>query len=163
MLDHTSLQALFTSALSAFLLVLLSFVDPVGLFTIALEVCGFQAMRLMKQSYSRVCESEADDLGLIIASLACFDTKQGVEFFSKLADKEGHRATQWYHSHPSSDYRHNDLKQKVIDYHTEEVYKQCSASKSDFLFSSGAMSSKHLKIAAQFINKHEKQMKRHHD
>lgn len=162
MLEHASHQNLYMSAMSALLLVVLSFVDPVGFFSIGLEVFGFQAMSMIKQSYSRQCESEADELGLIIASLACFDTKKGVEFFSKLADIEGHKSTQWNHSHPSSDYRHTDLKKKVIDYHTDDIYRQCLNAKSDFLFSSVGLSSKHMKVAAQFINKHEQRIKKSH-
>ena len=120
-LGHSSSQLDATLMSSIIQLMFLSFIDPSGLLYLLLEFFSFEANSLFKASYSRECETEADNLGLKIASKACFDVEQGSMIFQKLASIHGENSedsvpkprSSWYDSHPNSVDRYNNLMESI--------------------------------------------------
>jgi predicted Zn-dependent protease len=80
-------------------------VIPLDFFTPLLIYFGgnFETFELMQ--HSRECESEADETGLKIAALACFDTHKGPHVFKKLSEFTEQfsgeaQTSHWSDSHP---------------------------------------------------------------
>ena len=85
---HMSERLATSTAVNLLQLVLLNLLDPFGVSTIfAMGVMAkFATYELA--SHSRQNESEADETGLRIAALACFDTKKAPKVFGKLHEME---------------------------------------------------------------------------
>lgn len=77
-----------TTKLQGFLygiqLLLFGFVDPTGLLSIAFDYFISKIATYITAARSRDSEMEADNMGIIIAARACFDTKAGINVFHKL-------------------------------------------------------------------------------
>lgn len=64
--------------------------------------------------YSRQLESEADEVGLMLAARACFDVRKSVTFWKEISEEsEGQEIEEYLSTHPSSINRSNDLAQLV--------------------------------------------------
>ncbi len=135
-LGHSTNQVINTTMISIVQLILLAFLDPTGLSSLFLEFLSFQTSFWLKASYSRQCEIEADELGLQIATQACFNTKEAVHFFQRLAAHEGNRTSRWRDTHPTSDERYLLLLEKASLHHTNEFHqKECNQIRNDFMAS----------------------------
>ncbi len=137
-LGHADSQTINSALISMAQLILIDFIDPTGMFSFFLEFMTFASSKWMNASYSRACENEADAMGLTIASIACFDIKQGVEFFHKLAAKEGHHTTRWFHTHPSSKDRFSSLQNALQEKRFQDADSACARMKKDFLLTAKA-------------------------
>ena len=107
--------------------------------SLAADQMILQLAKLISNQYSRDCETEADELGVAIASTACYDVKRGANLFAKLGELEtGENEVLWFRTHPkSSDRLH----------HAKEIFVQpsvCSHWEKDF---EAATLAKQLSIA----------------
>jgi len=72
-------------------------------------------------SYSRLCEEEADSVGLEIAAAACYDSRSAASFWQRhheaheLASttEEYLQLSKYFSTHPLSIDRHEDILEKV--------------------------------------------------
>lgn len=96
-----------------------------------------QVAKLISNQYSRECEQAADELGVAIASTACYDVKRGANLFAKLGELETGEEVLWLRTHP-----------RAIDrlHHAKEIVPTsvCSRWEKDF---EAASLAKHLSIA----------------
>lgn len=65
-------------------LVLLTFVEPIGFFSLAYDYLLAKIAEFVDASYSRECEEEADTLGIELTARACYDTRKSIRIFEKL-------------------------------------------------------------------------------
>ncbi len=85
--------------------------------------------------------------------MACFDVKEGVKFFKKLAEYQGHPAANWNSSHPSSDDRHDEMTLAVsADSTFLRVQQLCNELKGDFLYSLTTSVKEELNELLDWIN-----------
>lgn len=65
-------------------LAVIAVLDPTGMFSFAGEALMWTGAQLglIGAAFSRQNESQADELGLLIAARACYDTKKACLFFS---------------------------------------------------------------------------------
>ena len=60
--------------------------------------------------YSRMMESEADHIGLMLMAKACYDPREAIKFWEKFA-KKGNEPISYFSTHPSSEQRIEQLKE----------------------------------------------------
>ena len=111
MLKHNEGKTAVSAYLALFQLLLLTVIDPTGIGSFFFDVCVGNLAQYISASNSRICESEADELGLKILSLACYDVGKGTKIFEKFGLLENHAKTGWFSTHPSSDERLLTLQQ----------------------------------------------------
>ena len=91
MLGHSSDLNKFQSSLSVLEVLLLS-IDPTeGLLSILFVACMAYLKKAIAASHSRDNEREADELGIKIAAMSCFDTKSAANVFRKMALNQSQR------------------------------------------------------------------------
>jgi hypothetical protein len=132
-LGHCEEQVPTTAILLGTQLILMAFVDPTGLLSYVFDGLIAQFRGYIEASYSRQHETEADELGLVLMSLSCYDMQAGVFVHNKLAELQQHRTTQLGDSHPSSDERVGVLYGLVKHYENEHkkgvkgpFYRDCT-------------------------------------
>jgi hypothetical protein len=127
LLGHNSSKMGNTVLIAALQLVFLTFIDPTDILSIALEYAGYRLSGMYSASYSRQCESEADELGIQIAAQACFDTRRGANVMNKLAKLDGSRKkhVSWDSSHPSSSDRYAALLKASETHHPKLLKGNC--------------------------------------
>ena len=80
-------------------------------------------------AFSRAHETEADELGLKLAAMSCYDTKRGVEVFRKMEEVaacDGHGSKQnFMSSHPPSAERYENLR-ALIETENYSEYSYCN-------------------------------------
>ena len=113
MLHHNETKTTISAYLAVFQLVLLTLIDPTGLGTFFIDICIGNLADYLSAVNSRACESEADELGVKILSLACYNVTRGTRIFEKFGLLEKHAKTGWFATHPSSDERWNTLQQLI--------------------------------------------------
>ncbi len=77
--------------------------------------------------YSRMQESEADHIGLIIMAMACYDPREALKFWEKFA-KAGKEPIVYLSTHPTSRSRIEQLKELMPDAMKE--YRECHQKRS---------------------------------
>jgi len=115
-------------------LVLLSMLDPSGILTFALAYFGYKLSSYRSAAHSRQHEREADDMGLKIAALACYDTQKGSHVFGKLAKLGGSARQQEFHymdTHPLPLEREQELVTQSATIRREN-HSHCSSTYSKF-------------------------------
>ena len=65
-------------------------IDPSGLWSTLFDYLAAKLSSYMQAAHCRGSEEEADELGIQIAALACFDTTAGSSIFSKFAEADHH-------------------------------------------------------------------------
>lgn len=115
-LGHIEEQVPVTAILFGTQLVLMTLVDPVGIFSFLFDAVIGHLRGYLQANFSREHEFEADELGLLLTSLACFDIKAGAHVHEKLAELSHHRATHLNDTHPSSVDRKRILQQLAMDH-----------------------------------------------
>jgi Zn-dependent protease with chaperone function len=117
-------------------MVIMTFVDPTGIFSYAFDGIVAKLCEFLLASNSRVCEEEADDMGLEILATDCtFDLVGGANIFAKFSQKEDHAHDHdWERTHPPSQERFEKLvaKSKILQ---SEQRNNCAAYKESFLSS----------------------------
>lgn len=101
-LGHIEEQTPTTALIFGTQLVVMSMVDPLGLGSFLFDIVVSRMGTYLAASFSRQHEWEADELGLLLTSLACFDIKAGAHVHEKLSELAHHHQTQLHDTHPSS-------------------------------------------------------------
>lgn len=80
--------------------------------------------------YSRLQESEADRIGLLLMAQAGYDPREAVNLWKRMAQEESHRPPEFLSTHPSPGQRIRDLEQQMpnalAQYHPSAAQKQDS-------------------------------------
>lgn len=113
LLGHTSAGD-GSGALIAVQLALMSIVDPTGISSYLFDKLLDYLKNVIMARYSRQKEDEADDLGIRLASLACYDVNEGIKVFEKLQKLDTRTETSWEDSHPSSYERYKRLLEQAV-------------------------------------------------
>lgn len=81
---HVESAIQFSALMSVAQLFVLALLDPTGVLAFGGEMLMYvgSTLGLMTSAYSRLNETQADELGLIIAAKACYDTKKAYLFFT---------------------------------------------------------------------------------
>jgi predicted Zn-dependent protease len=119
MLGHNENKALFSVALLILQLVLMACVDPVLTELLGFDLALAQLHSFITAGYSREEDRDADKVGLILASLSCFDMLRAVNLYQKLHYIEGRRALRAKDMHPQS-YRRLEALMQLAQIHEEE-------------------------------------------
>jgi len=88
---------------------LMTFVDPTGMSAYFFDASVAWLRDIVNATYSRQHETEADELGLLLTSMACFDTSSGKTVHAKMARMSPTQHTQLLHTHPASAERSEKL------------------------------------------------------
>lgn len=105
-------------------LMLMSLVDPIGIWSFVFDYYLNKLRLAIEASYSRQHEDEADALGLVLLSLACFNMEKGSAVFYKLAEHEGYHNNSILSSHPSSQDRMKKLAQLCGFYTKDKAHQE---------------------------------------
>jgi len=101
-LGHIEEQTPLSAIILGTQLVVMSMVDPLGLGSFFFDMFVSRLGTYVAASFSRQHESDADELGLLLTSLACFDIKAGANVHEKLSHFSGDHSTKLTDTHPSS-------------------------------------------------------------
>jgi predicted Zn-dependent protease len=134
-LGHIEEQTPTTAIIMGTQLVLMSLIDPIGLGSFLFDVVVYRFGNYIQASYSRQHEYEADELGLLLTSMACFDIHAGGSVHEKLAELSHHHTTGLNDSHPSSVERRRNLmnlactheKERMVDPMFSQFKRDCIA------------------------------------
>ena len=85
LLEHVEKEQSYNVTLKILQLMLLSFIEPVGILSVLYDFLIAGVATYLDASYSRECEEEADELGMELAARACFDTKKSTKIFQRLS------------------------------------------------------------------------------
>lgn len=83
-------------------LVLLTLVDPIGIWTFLFDYYLDMGRKMLNASYSRLNEEEADRYGILVSSFACYDVKKGATIMDKLALMDTRCCTNYLDTHPAT-------------------------------------------------------------
>jgi Zn-dependent protease with chaperone function len=86
LLEHIEKEQSFSTTLKIGTLMLLSFIEPTGMLSLAYDFFLAGMTTFLDASYSRECEEEADTLGIELTARACFDTRKSVQVFKRLSN-----------------------------------------------------------------------------
>ena len=114
-------------------LVLMSMVDPIGLGSFLFDMVVSRFGDYIQASYSRQNEFDADELGLLLTSMACFDINAGASVHEKLGEHSHHHEASLSDTHPSSRERKHKLitlaesheKQRLVDPIFQQFRRDC--------------------------------------
>jgi hypothetical protein len=118
-LGHNENKALFSAALLILQLMLMACVDPVITELLGYDLFLAQLQAFIIAGYSREEDCDADKVGLILASLSCFDMIRAINLYSKKHFIEGRRKFRATDMHPQS-YRRLEALQQLAKVHEEE-------------------------------------------
>eukprot|EP00949_MAST-11_sp_MAST-11-sp1_P004957 g4957.t1 len=109
LLNHSKEQASEDLILRGASLMLVSLIDPVGIFSAAVEILGWGSQVLLSRGFSREHEDQADTLGAEIAAMGCFDPGKFGKPFHTLAQMEKDSGvsapSDWLRTHPHPEER----------------------------------------------------------
>jgi predicted Zn-dependent protease len=77
------------------------------------DIAAAGASQLLSLKYSRDDESQADALGLIVATQAGYDPKAGVSLWQKMSRLSEGKQANWLSTHPASDKRIRDIEARL--------------------------------------------------
>jgi predicted Zn-dependent protease len=78
------------------------------------DIAAQLGANLLSLKFSRTDESEADDLGLVMAARAGYDPRAGVSLWQKMAQATGGKAPpQWLSTHPAGKTRIRDIEGRL--------------------------------------------------
>ena len=115
-LGHVDDETPYSAILLGTQLVLMAVVDPIGIFSFFFDAAVSQLRLYIEAGYSRQHETDADELGLLLTSLSCYDIRAGSTVHQKLAELSQHRHTKLEDTHPSSVERHKTLAKLAKDH-----------------------------------------------
>lgn len=132
-LGHVSDQNMAETLLRTVEILLLSLDPTEGLLSLAFVASLAALRRAFTASFSRDHEREADELGIKLAAMACYNTHRAATVFQRLHEKEqvpstGNKLFSFANSHPPTEERYRDL---VLASESENAdsYDNCSAIK----------------------------------
>jgi Zn-dependent protease with chaperone function len=144
-LEHVEKEQSYNATLKILHLILLTFVEPLGLLSIFYDQLLSIISTFLDASYSRECEEEADTLGVELVARACYDTSLSAKIFLKLANATmrpasssaydpvveeteliSHKPVGWNDTHPSWDTRIENVA-SLSKEHNSERYRTCQS------------------------------------
>jgi predicted Zn-dependent protease len=116
-------------------LIVLTYCDPIGFEAMLFDYLTGKIFEYLAASHSRHNEEMADELGIEITAMACFDTSKGINIFKKFGElrsetEEDHSSAAWNDSHPASFDRYYALRARSKEF--DDSYKKCQAAKSSW-------------------------------
>jgi len=96
--------------------------QPQMTYNLAMAAFGLGSQVGVMLPYSRLHESEADELGLYFMAMAGYDPRKAPEFWRRMLDKGGERPPEFLSTHPNPENRIDDLNshmEKAMTYYTE--------------------------------------------
>ena len=100
--------------LDSIILLLLSVLFPYHLTLGLQEFFRLQVMDVFTElPISRKCESEADYVGLVLATRAGYDPTVGVKMWEDMRKEHGNNLAKWFSTHPTHESRANDIKEWI--------------------------------------------------
>lgn len=148
-LGHTSDMNRFQSRLAALEILLLSLDPTEGLFSIFCMACVAYIKKAIAASHSRDSERAADQLGIRIAAMSCFDTGRAATVFRKMALKKNQgetelkanvdqeqvaETTHFTDTHPPSMERYMNIKSMSKDENADKYRNtHCAEAKRSFM------------------------------
>lgn len=134
LLDHGENKHNLEEVLAVAAIVLMSFIDPTGWFALVFDSFLFTFITAVKAGFSRHEETEADHLGVLLASMSCYNPVNGALLMKKFSEFEKDKIsysflTSWSSTHPSSISRYEDLRTLGARYESENR-SHCASLKS---------------------------------
>lgn len=135
-LGHSSQMNSFESSFRTLEVLLLSLDPTSGL--VSLAFMGFLASvrSAIGAGYSRDNERQADELGVKLCAMACYDTRAASEVFRKMhvenVESGNGAARSFFDSHPPSDERYRSLLDESEDENPGKYEENCATLKSLF-------------------------------
>lgn len=132
-LGHVSKRNVVETILRAVEVLLLS-VDPTeGVLSLAVVGTLATLRQAITASFSRDHEREADELGIKLAAMACYNTQRAASVFQRLHEKEqipsaGNKLFSFANSHPPTEERYRDLV-SASESENADSYDNCTAVK----------------------------------
>mmetsp|Transcript_1468 Transcript_1468/g.4817 ORF Transcript_1468/g.4817 Transcript_1468/m.4817 type:complete len:380 (-) Transcript_1468:71-1210(-) len=125
---HVEKALAFSVVLSVAQLFVLALLDPTGTLSFGGELLLWvgNSLGLITSAYSREEESEADNLGLIIAARACYDTKKAHLFFERPGAS---KATGYFDTHPADEVRVHNLSSAATSMHILTSHASCASTR----------------------------------
>lgn len=118
-LNHSSNKLLISIGLAASQLIIYTLVDPVGYTSFFMDGLIEKASSLLDKAYSRHCEEDADELGLMILARTCiYDPSKGSLIFKKFNEVSHNHRTSYDQTHPGDMDRYErltELSMKIKD------------------------------------------------
>eukprot|EP00035_Acanthoeca_spectabilis_P012106 m.214231 g.214231 ORF g.214231 m.214231 type:complete len:396 (+) comp15530_c0_seq4:138-1325(+) len=123
---HVESAIQFSALMSVAQLFVLALLDPTGVLAFGGEMLMYvgSTLGLMTSAYSRLNETQADELGLIIAAKACYDTKKAYLFFTHA--KGNPTPTSYFDTHPSDFDRVRDMEAAAAAMHIVTGHSACA-------------------------------------
>lgn len=122
-LGHTEEQIPWRVITLSTQLLLMGLMDPTGAASFFFDMAASYARQAVETAYSRRDERDADELGVLLVSLSCYDVNAAVNLHQKMAKLQGEaKTTGLLDSHPASAERHEQV---------EALAKQHSADRVD--------------------------------
>lgn len=120
-LGHIDEQLPVNAILLGTQLVLMSLVDPLGMSSFLFDMAVNWMRKYISASYSRQHEHDADELGLLLTSLSCYDINSGASLHKKLASFTHRHNTGWLDTHPASIERHENITELAAVHEAERL------------------------------------------
>lgn len=104
--DHTGERLSRETGKNLLLYSLILLAAPIGGATLLLPLLGSSLLDIVSERpMSRVQETEADYMGLMIMAQACYDPREAVAFWTRMERRKEYAPAEWLSTHPSSDHR----------------------------------------------------------
>lgn len=125
--NHVCSNTNAVAILAALQMIILALLDPIGVTSLLWDIGAYFSAKVVDATYHRMNETEADETGIKIAALACYNTKHGSEIFRKLAvfSNTENKGTGWTDTHPNSELRFHALDLASKEFNSSK-YIHCS-------------------------------------
>ncbi|KAJ1966181.1 metalloendopeptidase, partial [Dipsacomyces acuminosporus] len=127
---HSAEKLSQANLLSVLYLLASFFVDPS-----MLQLSRAMANVLSVLPNSRACESEADHLGLLFMSMACYDPQEAVGLWQRMKNAEKGAPLQFLNTHPSTESRIDNIRSWIPEAEMKRESADCPVEAADAFYS----------------------------